>query len=331
MELNYAPQAKVRQNTPLLVLGCGVLSSIAALVALHFLQDHVEADIMSFTVRLIIPVGASIVGLVAGIGYFLGSLFFGVRVHGWLVWVMVALLVTTYFGAQYIEFLGEGPLINIQTKKRVGFWEYYHVTTIMMTQLPDSSSSRNTQPQGEPEPLGNLGYFYRVLGILGFALGGVIPTLCLRARPYCDLCQRYMKDKTLLNIPAAAPLKAFRMKRSFSFNTPENQEKLQTGVNTLMELGNAMRIGDRTNFDRILGENRKGKKGRVPLFAKMRLQHCVQCHQGTMIAELKAGENIQTDLARQLFSDPLAPETVQALIGQPIPQATPAPAPAATT
>lgn len=312
MELNYAPPARVRQNTPLWVVACGLASTALTLIALHFVQKHSEYDIMSFTLKFVFPVGAFIVGLLAGIGYFVGSLVFGTRVRGWVIWLIVMLLVASYFAAQYIEFAAEGPFVHADTGAPVGFVEYYHLNTISMTK--EEKQGNKT----EKVELGNAGYWYRGLGILGFVLGGIVPTLTLRSRPYCDLCQRYMSTRQLMSIPASANLKALRVSNKFSLDTPEHREKLDHAAKVLDEFREAIKTGDVAVCRVLLDQNKEKVKSRMPLTATLHLQHCRQCSQGTVIGAFKPGDNVQIDIAGEVYREMLPPEIVQQLLGEPV-------------
>jgi len=109
--LRYAPPetAKARRQ-PIIVIICGLVSTALTLLALHFVQEHVNTDIMSFSIRFI-PFGALIVGLLAALGYSIAAYVLNVRVQGWLIWTILILLGWSYFAAHYVEFAAQAARI----------------------------------------------------------------------------------------------------------------------------------------------------------------------------------------------------------------------------
>src|SRR5205823_6167017 len=82
--------------------------------------------------------------------------------------------------------------------QRPGFWRMFHERAINWTWKKQYSSDTGG------EPLGKAGYFFKLLGLVGFAGGGLIIPGILGAHPYCDLCERYMHVRTLAILPAGA-------------------------------------------------------------------------------------------------------------------------------
>src|SRR4051812_14166535 len=160
-QLKYAPPATARR-APTYVVIAGLLTTALTLLGLHFLQEHVETDVMSFTVKYVIPLGALGVGFVAGLGYAMAAYFMNVRVHGWLIWTIVLFQVWAYFAAHFIEFKAQGPLVHPDTGAPVSFVEYYHYNTTHMVWIKNPTGARSSG--GSREELGTTGYFYRGLG-----------------------------------------------------------------------------------------------------------------------------------------------------------------------
>jgi len=308
--LPYAPRPRAAR-TPVYVILWGLFSTAVALTALHFIQQHVEADIMSFTVRLIFPVGAMAVGFAAGLGYGIAAYLMHVRVRGGLIWLIVLLLVWAYFAGRFIEFKAMGPLFEKSTGRQVGFIRFYHLSTIYMTSM---SSGPATFGARKGEELGYFGYFYRGLGILGFVLGGIIISLVQRTLPYCPLCQRYMKSTNLLTIPATGKLKAVRLKSSFKLDEPEHQAALERAMAAMKEMTGAISSGDAARVRELMATSKQKVPARVPLYAAVDLQYCRQCFQGTFSASFKNNNNYQTPLAGEVVKGDVAAEVVRPVV-----------------
>jgi hypothetical protein len=58
-------------------------------------------------------------------------------------------------------------------------------------------------PKERPKPLGGWGYLFKLLEMIGFVAGAVIPAGILSDFPYCRACQKYLKAhrKGYLNSP----------------------------------------------------------------------------------------------------------------------------------
>jgi hypothetical protein len=233
-------------------------------------------------------------------------------VHGWLIWTIVLFQVWAYFAAHFIEFKAEGPLFRRDTGQQVGFFEYYHYNTTHMVRI--KNSTRGGSANGAREELGKTGYFYRGLGILGFVLGGVIVPLVQRALPYCPLCQRYMKTKALLQMPAAGKLAAMRVSGKFNLDTSEHQEQLTKALAVLKQASEALTGGRADELRECIRQNHAKTPGRVPVYAELALVYCRQCWQGTYTAAIKNNNNYQTALAQTLASGNVEPAIVQAVI-----------------
>src|SRR5438270_12352272 len=94
-------------STPyLLVLQCGITTSVLALAGVYWLDKNAtDFHIMGWYANYVIPAGALLVGLVAGSGYGIASWVTGVRISRRLLWTVVLLQTWAYVGAEYVEYL----------------------------------------------------------------------------------------------------------------------------------------------------------------------------------------------------------------------------------
>src|SRR5262245_16093365 len=204
--------ARISRAPYLFVLQCGVLTSVLALAGVYWLNKNAtDFHIMGFYVNYVIPVGAVIVGLIAGSGYGIASWATGVRISRRLLWTVVLLQTVAYIGAEYVEYrdvreeFEQRGMAVVQPEKFPSFLEYYDLKARNFAWKKEGG-------KGAGEPLGGWGYIFVLLGAAGFILGGLIAPAVLYAVPYCDGCQRYMARKVLGVLPAAVPFKKISKK-----------------------------------------------------------------------------------------------------------------------
>src|SRR5688572_23856592 len=192
----YAPIAvRGPQRGQLFMIYSGLITTALTLAGVYWMNQNAEDfNIMGWYANYVLPVGAVIVGALAGCGYGIGSAMSGLKVSRRLLTLIVLFQVIAYFIAQYIEYRDIVTRLGITG---LGFWEYFHINAV---------SFAWKQKDGDMgEPLGYWGYAFHALEVAGFALGGLIVPAVMMARPYCDTCRRYMKTRELGAIPAAVP------------------------------------------------------------------------------------------------------------------------------
>ena len=198
-QLKYAPAPK-GVNQPIIVLAAGVITTVLTLLLVYVCDRWADGNIMGWYANYVIPIGAIFVGIAAGAGYGLASWLTGVKIRTWLLSTVVALQIITYFCANYVQFKSRGPLMLPGSTHVLSFPEYYHYEAVNFAWK---------QENGKPgAPLGNNGYFFRALEVLGFVLGGIVVPAAMMKVPYCELCQIYMKTRNLATIPASVKLRA---------------------------------------------------------------------------------------------------------------------------
>lgn len=180
------------------VLAAGLATSAGALVLVE-LCNRGGFDPMGFYLNWIIPAGALIVGIVAGLGYCLSAWLRQARVRTPLLGGVGVLQVGVYAAALYLTYLA---VLREIAPVEMDFTTWFRASCENMT-FSDSKS------KGEPTLLGLWGYFFKALEMGGFCLGSLIPLFVLRGKPYCDACQHYMakigQRRLLAGHPAAQP------------------------------------------------------------------------------------------------------------------------------
>ena len=186
--------AKRQMN--LTIIAWGVLSTLATFLLVEWIRSY-GGDPMLVYIHHVIPAGAMVVGFFAGLGYAIGSKRSETRLGPWTLMLMACLhlvaWVMLYAAAWWHASApgGDAPGISFST------W-FDQVTQAI---IPEHNSTG--------DPLHGWCYFIRIGEIIGFILGGMIAPLILYAVPYCENCQRYLKSKTLLGVPAATEYRAF--------------------------------------------------------------------------------------------------------------------------
>src|SRR5262249_23664204 len=157
-----------------------------------YANEKYHENIMGWYGDYIIPIGALLIGVVASSGYGIASWFSGVRIHRWLLALILFLGLFAYFAAHYIEFRSQGPLVPRDTGAPVTFPEYFHAMTITMAWKSESKPPSSyrlpgmgpQQQEEEPETLGKWGYLVRLGELVGFVGGSLIAPAILLAHPY---------------------------------------------------------------------------------------------------------------------------------------------------
>jgi hypothetical protein len=272
-----------KSSVPVLIAG---LASSAVTLFLVWLLNQLGMDfnIMSFYVMYVVPVGAILVGLVAGLGYSLMSWHSGMRISKSLLSTIVLLQIVFYFAAQYIEY--KYLISQYPGGEQITFLEYFDI------------SSRQFAFEGKDgsigEPLGAWGYIFRVLEIIGFVFGGLITPLILKSRAYCDTCQMYMRSKELVMLPAGQLPKKIRRKNKESFEEYQAQEEaaFDEGQQLLEDLRKYAGAGKLDRFRKIVEEHMPHKKEYNKLSQRIivKVSHCPGCFKADLEASLVSGQ-----------------------------------------
>ncbi len=169
-----ANNARSSFGSEFIIAIAGLATGLLAAVANFLIAVYTDVDISSFMYWFMLPLGALMVGAVAASGYYYGSLLTQRPPTPRLALNMVVIGLSTYAFMQYLNYhaltFDDGtPLADV-----IPFSLYYRVkiehTSMQLLRFHTST--------GE---LGELGYVYEVLRIIGFLLGwssGVPPTQC---------------------------------------------------------------------------------------------------------------------------------------------------------
>ncbi len=160
-----------KENTPcldIIVLVAGSLTTALALLAVYFL-NKAGIELMNYLLWFIIPVGAVIVGIVAGLGYFLGKRFTKAHVSKGLKIYIVLLSIFAYIFAKYLTFQHDIEQIEFLPGQQIPtFLDYIRLIyeSIVIEEMDKVSGGTE---------LGYFGYGILIMEIACFCFGALIP------------------------------------------------------------------------------------------------------------------------------------------------------------
>jgi hypothetical protein len=302
----------------LFVLLCGISTSILALAGVYWLNKNADDfHIMGWYANYVLPVGAVIVGLVAGSGYGIASWRTGVRISKGLLWAVVLLQTAAYIGAEYVEYrdvaseLKQAGLFINQPVMVPTFLEYYDLKARSFAWKPKDGKAAG-------DPMGAWGYVFVLLGAAGFIGGGLIAPAVLYSLPYCDSCQRYMSSKVLGVIPASVPHRKIAKGDAAAQEAfaREQEEAAVKGDQAVRRIGEAVEAG---NVDAVKQELAAAgtvkANNTLPQRVEVSMTWCKFCEGGRIgltTVTMSGGMPIQNKLGEA----PLTPEFVRAMLAE---------------
>lgn len=175
---------------------CGLSVSALTLFVVYLLEEN-DFSVMGFYVNGIIPAGALAAGICSGLGFALSSRLFQVKLTKTYAWGMLFTGLLTYWCAQYLTYSHLLERLNVPPEA-YGFYDYLRDSCEQMAFKPKN-------PGEQPKPLGGWGYLFKLLEVIGYVGGVVIPSLIVSSLPYCRACQKYLKAhrKGYLHSPEA--------------------------------------------------------------------------------------------------------------------------------
>jgi len=291
------------------VLLSGLATTALALVGVYLLSTNVDDfNIMGWYANYVLPIGPLIVGFVAASGYGIASWVTGQKITRNLLWTVLALQVAAYFVGQYIEFHSLGLQYNDGTP--VSFFTYFDFAARSFSwQQKDGSAG---------SPLGLWGYGLRLLEIAGFCGGSLAVPLMLRAVPYCESCQSYMKTKEAGLLPSSAPSR--RIKKSDATAQAsyeiEQQEAWKRGGELTAAIAERAAAGDVGGYRALLAEHapRKREIDKLPVRIALSVVRCPKCSGGFLKMMTRAGHGKQMK-QEEIGRQELTPTFVRVVTG----------------
>ena len=298
----------------LFVIICGLATTLIALVLVYVLQG-LEIPTMGFYLFFIVPVGAILIGLLAGSGYAVGSWMMGAKLGGGLLLLVLALQVTAYFSAQYLEYNQSVARFNeskadfiLQATQDAGsdfdeetaeeFWGAMKRAS-GLSSFPAYFDSRTRNfvfenKNGPGNPLGFWGYGVRLLEIGGFCLGSLIGPLILMAAPYCSECQTYKKTANIGMLPAGVKPRKVKKKDVEGLATYQQEldDAVNGGLQLVEETAEMAKTGNSKEFTDLLGQMKESRKEINKQTSRINviMIYCPKCHDGELKYQMVTGQ-----------------------------------------
>ncbi|HEX4084720.1 MAG TPA: hypothetical protein VHY22_07415 [Chthoniobacteraceae bacterium] len=264
---------------------------------LVYLADaFLEFNVMGLYLDYLLPVGAMLVGIVAGSGYGMAAWITGARIPRALLWVVILFQCAAYFYAQYLVF-ERMHLVYKDTGLPVGFFQYFDVAARSFAFKSSDGTSANA--------MGVWGYAFRFLEVAGFAAAGVIIPLFVRGIPYCESCQRYMRRKVATALPASVPARKIKKSDAAALAAyqEENRQAAESAakaLDTLSEMAASRETASLTDSLTALRPGTVAANNR-PFRYSLSLYLCRTCPAGDLVAiplsgqgkKLKRGEKME--------------------------------------
>lgn len=264
----------------LFVILAGLITTTMTMVILFYL-NKTELQAMGFYLYAVIPVGAILVGLVAGSGYGIASYLTGAKIGKGLLLLVILIQVVAYFVAQYFEYIE--ALRRVRPQDQPTFLEFFDLVTRQF------AFERNGK-----QPFGMWGYAMRGLEIAGFAGGGLIAPAVLRAVAYCEKCQVYRKSQELGLLPAG--IKPRKIKKKDVAGKQQYEQEVEAamdaGLQLLEDLQEAVDRNDPQAFRVVMEQHKSQQKeiGKLTGRLLLALQRCPRCQESQVVVSMATGQ-----------------------------------------
>lgn len=168
----------------------GAATTLLTAWVLSLVEQNYEFSFYSFCLLFFIPVGAIASGFAAATGYWIGSKVVNQKPTRRLLVNILILSVGAFFALHFMNYAIQ-EVQGEPLRQMIGFGDYLRFVHTH-TSLSISFHSTNIGDLGE---LGTAGYFFGALQIAGFAIGGIVVYLIIKAQPYCEPCERFLKSR----------------------------------------------------------------------------------------------------------------------------------------
>lgn len=269
MSQHHVPVEIKTSGQDFLISVTGYVTSLLTALILWLIQLKTHFAFYMFSLAFVIPLGAMVSGLVASSGYYLGALLFNHRPTRILLLNILIASVATFFIIYYFQFV----TLTVNGKHvsdTMSFPRYLNAAIRSTTLQVDAESAEGVDTTS---PLGNWGYLYAALQVVGFAIGGFLIYQHLGEKPYCAKCSRYMAS----------------MSRMVRF-TPDTQDAKGVMYKIVTELQSGG-IDAAMEDAKSLGHPKRDKID--TLCAATTIKHCKKCERRwlSFMVRAKSGRN----------------------------------------
>lgn len=300
MEVTPAPS---RAAVPVL-LG-GLVTTAIALALAAVLSGLFQTSILLFTLWYVLPVGAYLVGLLAGTGYAGVSWQRGVRITGSTMAAIAGVAALAFVASQVADY---AVAVN-SGRAMPTFAAWFDQSTRSISFVDDDGGSATG-------PVGMLGYGVMVGVLAGFVLGSLTLPAVLRAKHYCAACGQYMRTTHVGTLPASVKSRVM-LTKSAEVKTEYAAEQATANAQGLAVHDHlfALAGGDDpaafAEAGRLVGAGTKPAT-KLPTRLRVDLAACPSCRAGMLTSQTVTGQGRQQKMEK-LREAPVAPASVRAL------------------
>lgn len=301
------PTAPPSRSVSVPVLLAGLATTVLAFVLSGWLSGLMQSSVLLFVVLYVLPIGAYIVGVLAGTGYAAASWATGRRITAATMLAIAGIAALAFIASQiadyYVQLSYGGAMPTF------GAWFDSHIRTISFV---DDDGGNATGP------VGFWGYGVMLAVMAGFVLGSITVPAVVRAKHYCAACGQYMRSKHVGTLPASVK---GRMMLTKSAETKAEYEAEQATASAqgiavhdhLFALAGGADAEAFAETARLAGAGTKPAT-KLPTRLRVDLSACPTCRTGVLSSQTVTGQGRQQKMTK-LAEAPVAPALVRALHG----------------
>lgn len=185
------------------VAACGLVTSVLTALAVVVVSRMTGFDLFTFSIWVVVPVGAILVGFAAASGYYFGSLYFHKRAGLSLLLQMVVIAGLTQI---LIYYMGYSTLVLDDGRRVSDYIPFGQYLDITLT----SAHYRIGRAMTDTGEVGSFGYWLAAFQFVGFLVGGLSVYGFLWTKPVCPTCNMYLRplskrEKSFPDADSASP------------------------------------------------------------------------------------------------------------------------------
>jgi hypothetical protein len=211
---------------PIILLG-GLLTTALVFVALYFLNVYTGQNFLALLINYVIPIGAVVGGLIAGIGYAVAARIVQFYPEKLFFLFIFFLQFALFFVARYMEYSvywyhtrseirefeeflknatdENGNKIEIDRDKIEEAIKIMSPSFVDFYRFQIEETEWTSKNNKEPFKMGKWGWAIEFLTAFVFALCSLAASGVLALSAYCRLCRRFMSSKLEFSFPMRAP------------------------------------------------------------------------------------------------------------------------------
>jgi hypothetical protein len=165
---------------------CGLATSILVALADVAIARMTGFDFFTFSIWVVVPVGALLTGFAAASGYYFGSLYFHKKASASL---LVQMVLIAGAAQMLIYWTGYATMVLDDGRKVADFVPFAQYMDLILTK----THYRIGRGQADTGEVGSMGYWIAGAQFVGFLFGGLAVFGYLKAKPVCAACSLYLR------------------------------------------------------------------------------------------------------------------------------------------